>query len=24
VWGPPVPDYFIVNHESPAQRAKAA
>jgi catechol 2,3-dioxygenase-like lactoylglutathione lyase family enzyme len=24
VWGPPVPDYFIQNHESPAQRAKAA
>jgi catechol 2,3-dioxygenase-like lactoylglutathione lyase family enzyme len=24
VWAPPMPDYFIVNHESPAQQAKAA
>jgi catechol 2,3-dioxygenase-like lactoylglutathione lyase family enzyme len=24
VWGPPVPDYFIVNHETAARRAKAA
>jgi catechol 2,3-dioxygenase-like lactoylglutathione lyase family enzyme len=24
VWGPPVPDYFIVNHETAAGRAKAA
>jgi len=24
VWGPPMPDYFIVNHESAARRQKAA
>jgi catechol 2,3-dioxygenase-like lactoylglutathione lyase family enzyme len=24
VWGPPVPDYFIVNHETAARRQKAA
>ncbi|HEY3178838.1 MAG TPA: VOC family protein [Casimicrobiaceae bacterium] len=24
VWGPPVPDYFIVNHESAARQQKAA